>query len=700
MVHYKLSYFNARALGEPARLIFALFDVPYEDYRVTVEEWNELKKKTPFGQLPVLEVDGVEIGQSMAITRYLARKFGIAGKTPEDEAQADGIVDQYKDFVVAFRQFTSRTFFGEGPDVIKKVRAEVVDPAVQPYLDTIKRFLEKSKSGYLVGDSLTWADLVVADNLTSLIRHGFIEKGNEKKLAEFHEKIHSIPNIKNLNVFAISASMKHKILETVAERCFAKLKSWRDHCGGSFGETAAERRCNGKRRSVLRKRRRKSKQGGNIGISDGRFSFARHFSCQHTISTENMSDAMLPRFHSPRPTMKSRRATNDFINGELVDARRLRGRCHRVSHAQAQSRVRHLSVHSELRFRRLKYRPIDIDRARRRSPLAHLRATAPSEHQNTVEVQEMDDTARKGVEADEAVARSATHDLDGRSDAALISGSAPTSSGAESRRCRQRDILFLLKMAPKTIFITGANRGIGLGLVRHLLKVSGVETLIAGARNIDGAAELQALAKEDPRLHLLAVDVSDDESLQNSVRTVGQIVGTRGLNLLINNAGVIEPYGTASAPNRATVLRTIDVNAVSALLATQYFLPLLQKAAAHVDGDLLSPDRAAVINIGSDCSSQALNLRGSGPGNSLLAYKMSKVAMLSFARSMVADFKTLNIPVLVTTIHPGWVQTDMGGANAEITTDESVGHIVESIGKLNASHHGGLFNRQLEQMPF
>uniref|UniRef100_A0A8R1EKG2 Short-chain dehydrogenase n=1 Tax=Caenorhabditis japonica TaxID=281687 RepID=A0A8R1EKG2_CAEJA len=130
------------------------------------------------------------------------------------------------------------------------------------------------------------------------------------------------------------------------------------------------------------------------------------------------------------------------------------------------------------------------------------------------------------------------------------------------------------------------------------------------------------------------------------------------------------------------------------------FLPLLEKAATHVSGDALSADRAAILNIGSDCSSQALNLRGSGPSNSLLAYKMSKVAMLSMARTMAADLKVKNLPVLITTIHPGWVQTDMGGSNAEISVDESVTKIVAGIGRLEAAHNGGIFNRDLEAMPF
>ncbi|EFP04157.1 hypothetical protein CRE_07875 [Caenorhabditis remanei] len=198
------------------------------------------------------------------------------------------------------------------------------------------------------------------------------------------------------------------------------------------------------------------------------------------------------------------------------------------------------------------------------------------------------------------------------------------------------------------------------------------------------------------------------------LKQVDSIVEERGINLLINNAGIIEKYQTTSTPNRSAVLRCIDVNAVSSLLTSQvylgtspmisvqdfqHFLPLLQKAATHTQGEELSASRAAIVNIGSDCSSQKLNVTGFC-NETLLAYKMSKVAMLSFARSLVADFKTLNIPVLVTTIHPGWVLTDMGGPDAEITIEESASKIVKSLGQLNQSHAGGLFDRQLSALPF
>jgi glutathione S-transferase len=76
MVQYKLTYFDLRALGEPARLILHYAKQPFDDVRITHADWPKLKPSTPFGQVPVLEVDGKPLAQSFAIYRYLARQFG------------------------------------------------------------------------------------------------------------------------------------------------------------------------------------------------------------------------------------------------------------------------------------------------------------------------------------------------------------------------------------------------------------------------------------------------------------------------------------------------------------------------------------------------------------------------------------------------------------------------------------------------
>ena len=75
MTTYKLIYFNSRGRAEIIRQIFALAGIKYEDMRVTEEEWAKLKDNTPYGALPVLEVDGKMLAGSGPIARYLAEKF-------------------------------------------------------------------------------------------------------------------------------------------------------------------------------------------------------------------------------------------------------------------------------------------------------------------------------------------------------------------------------------------------------------------------------------------------------------------------------------------------------------------------------------------------------------------------------------------------------------------------------------------------
>ncbi|VDM80531.1 unnamed protein product [Strongylus vulgaris] len=106
---YKLMYFNARGTAEVIRQIFVLANEKFEDIRYTFDEWPQHKQEMPFGQMPVLEIDGQKLAQSFAIARFLAKKFGfnlnnalillgLAPKCPFEEALVDSIMDQYKDF--------------------------------------------------------------------------------------------------------------------------------------------------------------------------------------------------------------------------------------------------------------------------------------------------------------------------------------------------------------------------------------------------------------------------------------------------------------------------------------------------------------------------------------------------------------------------------------------------------------------------
>ena len=93
---YKLSYFDGRGLAEMSRFIFAYADIPYEDHRISKLTWPLIKRTMPYRSVPVLEVDGVVHGQSLAIARFLAKKYKLAGTDDREEAYVDAIVEHQK----------------------------------------------------------------------------------------------------------------------------------------------------------------------------------------------------------------------------------------------------------------------------------------------------------------------------------------------------------------------------------------------------------------------------------------------------------------------------------------------------------------------------------------------------------------------------------------------------------------------------
>jgi len=156
---YKLTYFNFHGRAEAARMIFSLAAVEFEDHRVdwSSEEWKTLKEKSPFGGLPLLEINGKVYCQSHAITRYLANKFGFAGKTELDKLQADMIVDCFNDVCYPLSGITS-----EADEAKKKVLWIEYEPKLEKHFQNLQKFLEENNGGkgFFVGDSITWVDCV------------------------------------------------------------------------------------------------------------------------------------------------------------------------------------------------------------------------------------------------------------------------------------------------------------------------------------------------------------------------------------------------------------------------------------------------------------------------------------------------------------------------------------------------------------
>ncbi|KHJ90796.1 glutathione S-transferase protein [Oesophagostomum dentatum] len=196
MVHYKLLYFNGRGNGECARQIFAVAGQQYEDVRLTHEQFAPMKPNLPFGQVPVLEVDGKQLAQSAAIARYLARQYGLAGADPFEEALVDSLADQYADYRVEVKPYvyTLLGFMKAGD--LDKLKKEVMMPGRDKFLGFITKFLKKSKSGFLVGDKVTWVDLLISEHMADMSARipEFLDGFPEVKA--HMEKVRSIPALK------------------------------------------------------------------------------------------------------------------------------------------------------------------------------------------------------------------------------------------------------------------------------------------------------------------------------------------------------------------------------------------------------------------------------------------------------------------------------------------------------------------------
>lgn len=154
---YKLIYFDlAAGRGEVARLAFTLGGVAFEDVRITREQWPALKPGTPFGMLPVLEVDGQQVSQSNTIARYVGKQTGLYPTDPWQAALCDETMDAIEDTSIKLGA-TARL---EG-DERKKAREAMVEGPLRQNLESLQRRLEAAGGEFFAGSQLTVADLRV-----------------------------------------------------------------------------------------------------------------------------------------------------------------------------------------------------------------------------------------------------------------------------------------------------------------------------------------------------------------------------------------------------------------------------------------------------------------------------------------------------------------------------------------------------------
>ncbi|MEZ5489455.1 MAG: SDR family oxidoreductase [Gammaproteobacteria bacterium] len=228
-----------------------------------------------------------------------------------------------------------------------------------------------------------------------------------------------------------------------------------------------------------------------------------------------------------------------------------------------------------------------------------------------------------------------------------------------------------------TILITGANRGIGLEFANQYLARG--ESVIATCRDPEQAAALQALQASHPSLRIQQLDVSSDDSLHRFAAGLGG----EAIDVFINNAGVYGPrsagFGQVSEQDWLPVLR---VNTVAPLIITQLLVDNFRHGQAR-----------KLVYVTSKMGSIEDNQSGGS-----YIYRSSKTALNQVVRSLAADLADDGLTAVV--IHPGWVQTDMGGPNALIDAQTSVRGMVAVIDGLGTKDSGKFYNYDGNEIPW
>ncbi|CAG9837875.1 unnamed protein product [Diabrotica balteata] len=153
MPSYKLTYFNFTGRAEPIRILLHYGGIPFEDVRVEKADWPAVKPSTPFGQVPVLEVDGKKYTQGTPLARYVANVVGLVGKSNEENLEIEIAINIVSDILKAAYE----SHFDPDEEK-KKQHLKTLHELLAKYFPVLDEAAKKN-GGHLGTNKLNWGDI-------------------------------------------------------------------------------------------------------------------------------------------------------------------------------------------------------------------------------------------------------------------------------------------------------------------------------------------------------------------------------------------------------------------------------------------------------------------------------------------------------------------------------------------------------------
>ena len=228
---------------------------------------------------------------------------------------------------------------------------------------------------------------------------------------------------------------------------------------------------------------------------------------------------------------------------------------------------------------------------------------------------------------------------------------------------------------PSVVVVVGANRGIGLGVVKEFLRRGW--SVIATARQPDAAAELRSLATANPgKLEIVGLDLANIAQLDG----FAEGLAGRKLDAVLINGGTAGPdHMSASQATNAEIGSLMVTNAVAPIRLARALAGLVRE------------NTGVLAFTSSIMGSVALNTDGYHE-----LYRASKAALNSLSRGLWTEVSGHGITLL--NLHPGWVRTDMGGPSAPVSVEESARGLVGVIERERGKHHHAFISFQGDEL--